>query len=275
MRTRTLVTVRLLSCVALVCVALSCVASVARAEEPTSEARFAEGVTALDGGDYQRAIFAFEALADRGVVHPDVSFNRGIAYVARVRAGAGRPGDLGRAAAAFEEALVLRPGDPEAERALDVVRAEVTRRRSRRGQDAVDVRPTLDRMVVGLASEETWGLAAIAASVLLSLGLVLRSLKAGRGHVTGSVLAPTAGVALLVLAPLTWGARELRLTTRPGVVVIGEIHMTDDQGKTLESEPLPEGASVEIGEYRADRVHVRWGASQGWVPISSVRKLGP
>ena len=139
------------------------------------------------------------------------------------------PGDLGRAAAAFEEALLLRPGDRDADAALDLVRAEVTRRRARRTKDAIDVRPTLDRVIVGLAGEQTWGLAAFAASLALALGLVLRP-RAGRAHIAGSILVPTAIVALAALVPLAWGAHALRLSTRPGVIVATEVYLTDDGG---------------------------------------------
>ena len=62
-------------------------------------------------GEFGKAIDDLEHLADRGFVHPDASYDRGVAYVMRVRGGAERPGDLGRAAAGFEEALLLRPHD--------------------------------------------------------------------------------------------------------------------------------------------------------------------
>mgnify|MGYP000038248236 CR=1 FL=1 len=52
-------------------------------------------------GRYQAAIDQFEAHADRAPSHPDASFNRGFAYLMRIRNGAEKPGDLGRAAAAF------------------------------------------------------------------------------------------------------------------------------------------------------------------------------
>src|SRR5260221_14196728 len=73
---------------------------VARADE-TPDALFRHGVASLDKGEYGAAIDDFEALADRGFVHPDASYDRGVAYLQRVRAKADRPGDLGRAAAAF------------------------------------------------------------------------------------------------------------------------------------------------------------------------------
>lgn len=235
---------------------------------------FQRGAEALKRGEHGAAIDAFEALADQGFEHPDASFNRGLAYVMRFQAHADRPGDLGRAAAAFEETVLLRPGDAEADAALDLVRAEVTRRRARKNKDAVEVRPTLDRVIVGLASEETWGIAALAASLLLAAGLVLRR-RAGRAHVAGSVLAPTALTALLILLPLTWGARHLRLTTRPGVVVVNEVYLADEDGRSRGGDALPEAATVEAGERRGSLIHVRWGAAEGWVPVGSVRLIGP
>lgn len=245
--------------------------AIAEAEAP--EAVFARATTALSKGEYGAAIDAYESLADVGFAHPDASYNRGVAYVMRVRARADKPGDLGRAAAAFEETLLMRPNDADAERALDLVRAEVTRRRSRRAKDAVDVRPTLDRLVVGLASEETWGAAAIAASLLLVVGLILRRRPTGAAHVAGSVLAPTALAALLALVPLTWKARDLRLTKRPGVIVAAEVYLTDETGRALGRDPIPEAASVEAGERAGGMIHVRWGATEGWVPGPTVRIL--
>jgi hypothetical protein len=244
-----------------------------RPSAKSPEALFQDATAALTKGEYSAAIDLFEALADTGFAHPDASYNRGLAYVMRVRARADRPGDLGRAAAAFEEALLMRPNDADAERSLDLVRAEVTRRRARRAKDAVDVRPTLDRLVVGLASEQTWGIAAACASLLFAVGLVLRRRPSGPAHVAGSVLAPTAAIALLALVPLTWKARDLRLRTRPGVIIAPEVYLTDDTGRALGGDPIPEAASVETSSRQDSQIQVRWGAREGWVPSSSVRLL--
>ena len=250
-------------------------AALAQAAAPPPEDLFREGAAALARGEHAAAIDTFEALADRGFVHPDASFDRGLAYALRARDKADRPGDLGRAAAAFEESLRLRPDDAEAERALDAVRAEITRRRSRRAKDEVDVRPTLDRVIVGLASEQTWGLAALLASLLLAVGLVLRRRPAGPAHVAGSVLAPAALVALLALVPLAAFARHLRLHTRAAVIVVPEAYFADESGRALGLEPIPEGASVEAGRRAGGLVAIRWGPHEGWVPVSSVRLLAP
>lgn len=257
---------------AAVLIAMGAISGSARAEGESPDQLFAKGAAALGKGEYAAAIDTFEALADQGFEHPDASYDRGLAYVMRYRAQAGRPGDLGRAAAAFEEALLLRPDDHDADAALDLVRAEVTRRRARKRKDAVDVRPTLDRIVIGLADEETWGLAAFVASLALALGMALRP-RPGRAHIAGSILVPSAVVLLLVLLPLTYGARRLRLTTRPGVVVAAEARLTREDGQALGGDPIPEAASVEVSERRGGLVHVRWGATEGWIPAADVRVI--
>lgn len=249
--------------------------SVAFAQERSSETLFREGSAAIAKGEYATAIERFEALSDMGYVHPDASYNRGLAYVARLRAASDRPGDLGRAAAAFEETLRLRPDDVDADRALDIVRAEVTKRRSRRGKDAVTVRPTLDRVVVGLASERTWSLLALVSSILFAVGLFLRRAASSGVSVAGRVLAPTALVFFCVFLPLTMGARRLRLTTRAAVIVAPEVHLVDDTGTAQGGDPIPEAQLVEAGELRGALIHVRWGSTEGWIPAGSVRLLSP
>ena len=88
--------------------------------------------------------------------------------------------------------LLLRPDDHDADVALDRVRAEVTRRRARKSKDAIDVRPTLDRMLVELASEQTWGFCAIAASLL---GPEL-ALEGGEGELAARAAMGARGMAI-------------------------------------------------------------------------------
>lgn len=274
--------------------------STARADEVPDETLFAKGSSALAAGEYGAAIDALEALADRGFSHPDASYDRGLAYLMRIRAHAERPGDLGRAAAAFEETLRLRESDAGADAALDLVRAEVTKRRARKGGSTTSVRPTLDRMVAGLVSDSAWTIASLVASLLLGIGLVLRRFddpsrgsapgadpsaaaaslavpkRAGPAHpvhVAGSVLVVVGFVAMLALVPIAWHARTLHLTTHPGVIVVPEAHLTDDTGRALRTDAIPEAAAVEVGERREGIVHVRWGATEGWLPATSVRVL--
>ncbi len=254
--------------------ALVLVGSGAMAAEATTKVdHFRRGTDALSLGKFADAIEHFESHADREPSHPDASFNRGLAYLMRVRADAERPGDLGRSAAAFEEALAMRAGDAGAEHALDLVRGEVARRRSRRGKDAVMARPTLDRVIVTLAGERSWAWSAIVAAFLLSVGLVLKSRPAGSAKLAGTLLVPASVIAVLVFMPLYLGARHLRLDWRPAVLVVREAHLSDESGVSQGAEPIPEAALVEIGERRGRLVQVRYGSSEGWVPAAAIRKL--
>ncbi len=241
-------------------------------EEPTVEL-FEVGTEALRQGRYQEAIDRLEAFADRAPSHPDASYNRGLAYLMRVRNGDEKPGDLGRAAAAFEEASTMRPGDESAREALRRVHGEVARRRSRQGEDSLLARPTLDRIVVGLASERSWGYAAIVSAALLALGMVLRQRREGPLHLAGTLLLPASAALVLAFVPLYLAARELRLTTESAVVVVREAHFTDEGGKALGGEAIPEAARIEVGERKGPLVFVRYGSSEGWVQQSAIRML--
>lgn len=233
---------------------------------------FALGSEALGRGRFQEAIAQFEAYADRMPPHPDASFNRGLSYLSRVKNNAEKPGDLGRAAAAFEEALAMRPGDVEARRALQSVDAEVARRRARRGKDAVIARPTLDRVVVRLMTERSWAIGAVVASFLLAVGLVLRR-REGSAHLAGVILTPLGAVLLVVFVPLYLGARHLRLETKPGVLVVREAYLSDDSGARQGGDAIPEAARLEVGERKGRQLHVRYGAAEGWLPADTVRIL--
>lgn len=263
----------------------------ASAAEDDATSLFQRGVAALREGSVNEAVEVFEALADRGFVHPDASFDRALSYLGRVRAGLERPGDLGRAAAALEETLLLRADDRDAEMALELVRAEVARRRARSGSSTdVDARPTIDRAVFGFASEWTWSILAAISSLILTAGLVLRVVAAqmadtGRGetmrempyeaaiHLASTITVPIGAVCLLVFAVLAAGARQLRLTTTDGVVVAPEAHLLTEKGVLSSRGAIPEAARVELGEQRGALVHVRWGAVEGWTQSDAVRRL--
>src|SRR5262245_25063525 len=109
------VSVRWASFFGAIALAVSCSATSAARADADSQKTFSDAVTSLERGAYDDAIDLFESLADRGFVHPDASFDRAVAYVERARTPNARPGDLGRAVAALEETLLLRPGDPDAE----------------------------------------------------------------------------------------------------------------------------------------------------------------
>ncbi|MBI5537470.1 MAG: hypothetical protein HY898_32405 [Deltaproteobacteria bacterium] len=249
------------------------VATPARAED-TDQQLFDRGVAALSEGAYDRAISTFEALADRGFAHPDAAYDRGLAYLARVRAHAEQPGDLGRAAAGFEECLVQRPSDPDAERSLDLVRAEVARRRAQRGGPAqVQARPSIDRAIVGLAPEGVWAASALLSTVVLSVGLVLRKFSSPALKLAGLIAAPLGAIGLLLFGVVTWTARHLRQSTSPAVVVATEARLLDERGLTRNVEPVPEAARVDVLDRRGSLTLIRYGTGEGWTNASTLRVI--
>src|SRR6185369_5524418 len=110
---------------------LACLASLlfvfatSRANAETPDQAYAAALAALAKGAHNDAIDRLELLADQGVVDADASTARAAAYLARADGQAAQAGDLGRAAAALNEALLLRPNDAQAEQALDAVQAEI------------------------------------------------------------------------------------------------------------------------------------------------------
>jgi hypothetical protein len=240
---------------------------------------FAQATLALREGRAGDAIASFEALADRGVVDPVASYDRGLAYATRVRIGAEVPGDLGRAAQGFEEARDLshdaRLGE-DASRALTVVRSEVARRRTRAGQPVeVDPGRSLGRAVASLLGEDTWAGLAVAASALLSLGLFVRWLtRAARVRVACAVAAGVAAPVLAVSTAMTLAARHDRLGLREAVVVTASARPIDERGIAVSgAPPLPEGARVEIVDARGASSRVRFGAMEAVVPADALRDL--
>jgi hypothetical protein len=263
---------------ALAALAAVLVASPARADDDPA-ALFQQASRALEDGRAADAVAAFEALADRGVVDPVASYDRGLAYAMRVRVGAESPGDLGRAAHGFEEARDLARGGPvfeDASRALTVVRSEVARRRLRAGEPVeVDPGRSLARTVAGLLAEDTWAVIAAAASAVLALGLFVRWLaREPRTRIGGGVAAGVAAPALVAALVMTLAARHDRLSLREAVVVSPAARPTDDRGIALPGAlPLPEGARVEVTEARGASSHVRFGAIEAWLPAVALREL--
>lgn len=254
------------------CLILACSSATATAEGPERGGPFERGALALEAGRFEEAIAELEAHADREAPHPDASYDRGAAYVLRVKSGAERPGDLGRAAAAFEEALLARPEDVEARRALELVRAEIARRRARSGKGVVLATPSIDRAVVGLAEPRTWAGAMIACGWLLAVGLVLRR-RPGASELAGLLAASVGAIALLGLAPIAMWADHLERTRRPAVLVAREAYLSDAAGAPLGGDPVVEGARIELAESDGGRARIRYGAREGWVPLETVRVL--
>ena len=248
-------------------------------EEMDPEALFRGANEALAGGRPTEAIAKLEALADRGVVDAVVSFDRGLAYAARVRGGGEQPGDLGRAAHGFEETRELTR-DPtleaDATSALAVVRAEIARRRSRAG-DPVEIQHgfSLGRSIVGLLPENVWAAAAAVMALALSIAIVARRrMTLPRAKVAATTTGAIAGSLLLLTSLLAWAARDDRLHLREGVVVAPSARLLDERHLAQDGvAPLPEGVRARIVEEHGGFSRIVVGAADGYVPSSSVLPL--
>jgi hypothetical protein len=249
---------------------------VERGEETDPTALFKAATDALASDRPTEAIAKLEALGDRGIVDAVVSYDRGLAYAARVRAGAEQPGDLGRSAHGFEEARELSHDDAlvsNATTALAEVRAEVSRRRSRAG-DPIEIESgvSLGRSIVKLLPENVWAVLAAICSLALSAGIVLRGrAQQKRLRVAGSTTCAIAGGLLVVLAVVLSSARDTRRHVREAVVIAPNPRLLDEKHVALMSvAPLPEGARVELLDEGADFAHVLSGRAAGWLPSGTV-----
>jgi hypothetical protein len=243
---------------------------------------FDEAANAIERGAYGDAIDRLELLADQGFVHPDASFDRAVAYLGRARTSQRQPGDLGRAAAALAETLVLRPDDHAAESALDAVRSEIGRVRAHGGNAPLVARPRLVRALVGLLPERAWGAIGALGSASLAWGLALRLfLKRASTEVPGALAIGIGGLLLCLGGGLALGARHFRRTSTLAVVVVSEARLLDEAGRPLPVTPtqdstvVPEGAEVYVLERRGALDRVEWGTTDGFVIAGQVREVEP
>ena len=263
-------------------VACTALATTARADEdaPHEEmdpgALFRGAQEALASDRPNEAIAKLEALADRGVVDAVVSFDRGLAYAARVRAGAEQPGDLGRAAHGFEETRELTR-DPslaaDATSALTIVRSEIARRRSRAG-DPVEIEHgfSLGRSIVDLLPENVWATIALVMALALSAAIIVRRrVTLPRAKVAATTSGAIAGSLMLIAAVLAWAARDARLHLREGVVIAPNARLLDARHLAMDGvAPLPEGARARIVEESGGFSRVVIGGADGYLPSSAV-----
>ncbi|MBC7170775.1 MAG: hypothetical protein H5U40_00020, partial [Polyangiaceae bacterium] len=208
--------------------------------EPLREI-FSAANRAYFAGDFESAITGYERLVDAGIADPDVFYNLGLAHARR--------SSYGKAIVAFEKSLVLRPGDADAEKALDSVREAVAQRRATREGEATTVDGGgLLGALGSLLPESTL------AYLVLALNLIAFGALAGllwtRNEPVRVALGVTAPVAfaLLVLSGLALlGRTEALADGQAGIVV-------EDRAVLLEG---PDPNAVHAGELReGERVRV-------------------
>ncbi len=251
----------------------------ASAHAETPEQSYAEARTALGKGAANEAIDRLELLADQGVVNADASLLRAAAYLTRADGNGAQPGDLGRAAAALSETLLLRPDDAQAERGLDAVQAEIARRRAKQ-QESVAVRPRLSRAIAALLPEQLWATLAALSSLAVAVGVIMRRLaKKSLARLTGMVAISVGSALAVVFGSGAYAAEQFRVSSQAAVVVVPEARLTNEVGRPLpykrgaDTTTVPEGASVYVRERRDGRCLVEWGTTDGWLSLSEVRVL--
>jgi hypothetical protein len=244
----------------------------------------------LDRGAFSEAIAQLELWSDQGVVHPDLSFDRGVAYLGRAESPAQRRADLGQAAAAFEEAARLNPSDDEAVHILERIRAEIVEHRDKRANDRVVARPRLSRALLDLVGENVWaGLGALGA-LGLSLGLSLRLGASGhRARLAGGIAAVVSLLLAGLGASMAFVGQRLRASTSPAVVIVEQARLHDGEGRPIAAargastsgastlaevaDRVPEGTLVHISGSRGSLVQIEWGDGQAWLEAREVRRL--
>lgn len=242
-------------------------------------ALFASANEALAANRPGEAIAKLEALADRGIVDPAISFDRGLAYATRVRSGQEQPGDLGRAAHGFEEARDLTKDDAlskDAATALASVRSEIARRRSRAGESvSIEHGFSLGRTIVLLLPENAWSLFAAATAIVLAIAILVRSrVTLPRGKVAATTAGAIAGFLLVTTSALAWAARDARLHLREGVVIAPNARLLDARHLVMDgTAPVPEGARATILDEGGGYSHVAIGGATGYLPSSAILPL--
>jgi hypothetical protein len=268
-----------------------CVARDARAAVPLPAAEeLAKVQASLERGAFSEAIAQLELWSDQGVVHPDLSFDRGVAYLGRAESPAQRRTDLGQAVAAFEEATRLDRGDDEAAYIVERIRTEISERRDKGAKEGVVARPRLSRALLVLTGENVWaGLGALGA-LGLSLGLAVRlGSRRHRVQLASGIAAVVSLVIAALGASMAYVGHHLRATTSPAVVVVEQARLHDGEGRPIAAargasalgastegevaNRVPEGTLVHISGSRGGLVQIEWGDGEAWLDAREVRRL--
>lgn len=222
-------------------------------------------------GKVEEGIHLLEGAADRGLVDPDLSFNRGLSYLTRAETPQATPGDLGQAIAGFSESLSLRPLDAEATRGLE--RAQILLRQQNKSEETT---LTLDGSILGqvLTQISPLPLTIIAGlgATLILVAWVVRFWAKDAGRALALLLI---GLTLWAGGALVYGARSYALaTTHEAIVIAARAELRDAAGRPMRgARGLPEGTRVRLMETRG-----RWsriGSDQGelWVDAAELRRL--
>lgn len=236
--------------------------------QDTLAGSFAEANAAYARGEHEVAARGYERLIESGVEDADVFFDLGLSYA--------RLGRHGRAIAAFERALSVRPGDAEALAALEASRGILGRRRAEReGEAYVDAGPPTLEGLYGWASENTLAILLLFFEALLVLALgALFFVKAERPRIALGIVAPISALGL-AFAAVGLSARTGALDPGAAAIVVREgapLREGPSSDASVRHEAL-EGERVYVTAEDGDFARVQAGARAGWIAASDLVRL--
>jgi tetratricopeptide (TPR) repeat protein len=221
------------------------------------------GNQAYQEGDFAAAIEAYEAVRAAGFTSAGLEYNLGNAYF--------KTGELGRAILHWERALVLDPGETDAQANLELARSLTT--------DAIEPLP-----VFWLFAVVSWWVDLLPRSVLLvavSLGwltctggIALRVLARGDGGRRVGTWGAATGLIVVVMLGINLMVRELGIGRTERAVIMVEavaVRSAPAQDDDLTLFEVHEGTRV-----RLDQTTGAWAevvlddGKVGWVPLSAM-----
>lgn len=248
------------------CVMVSLLVTVASSARADSlEDVFRAGNEAYFSGEYDAASARYESLVELGVRDADVFYNLGMSYA--------RQGRHGRAIAAFERALRMRPGDAEAVRALDRSRDTLARRRAEReGEATMASGPELGEAIFGGVSQTSLAVLVLLFDMLF-FGVLTAFLFARRetARLALGIAAPLLGIGLTI-SGIGLAIRSGALDDgTPAIVVRDRVALREGpRDGAGERARAREGESARIVARDGEWVRVRVGGREGWVEAERV-----
>ena len=221
------------------------------------ESRFDTATAALEAGDHAAARDTLTEIVTAGRFAPEVFFQLGNAHY--------RLGDTGRAALAYQRALYLRPGYPEAAQNLALLERQTGSATSDSGKTQL-LHSISKRTLSALLAAAIWVTGGCAA--LLVLG------------VWRPVAASGCAAGVLLAAALVWAGARKEAARPPAnsaiIVASGTVARTAPSAGSSEIVALPAGSEVKLVSRRGDWAYVALDDElRGWVPGSAAELLWP
>jgi tetratricopeptide (TPR) repeat protein len=234
------------------------------AAEPTETLE--AGNEAYRRGDYAAAAAAYEELRVEGHASADLLYNLGTAYL--------KGGDLGRAIANYERALLLAPRDPDLQDNLDLAR-----------ERCVDKAPDRSFALLALASgalrritPDEWALLFVCSYVLLLATWVVPSFRPATRRWAGVSRLPLALVVAFSLLGLRAWSDQARPRSRAVVIAranTSEVTVRSGPGENYIGEfSLHPGTVVRVIEEREGWLKIAFSPSlRGWAETNGFELL--